>query len=130
MGIDFFVVYSDKTIQVVDMESSNTPIKIDAHSGPVLAIAIDPLKSFIVSSGCDGHVCIWSFSDPKRLIKKWTNVFPTSNDITTSSTLCRMAWNPIGGKQVAIPVQEKIIIYKRETWEEITSLTCSKLTKV
>ncbi|CAG7825087.1 unnamed protein product [Allacma fusca] len=120
---------ADTTLQIVAMDKSTPPVKVDAHSAPVLSVAVDPLKEFIVSSGCDGHVCIWSFDNPNQLVKKWTQVFPTSNDITTSPTLCRMAWHPLLGKQLAVPEKDKIKLYRRETWEEAQSLSSSKLTK-
>lgn len=121
----------DMTFQVTALDNSaDAPIKVNAHAGPLLSVTIDPLKEFIATSGCDGHVCIWSFSKPQTLVKKWSQVFPASNDITTSTTLCRMAWYPSAGKHLAIPFKDKVFICSKGDWEEVNSLSCAKLTKV
>ena len=44
-----------------------------------------------------------------------------ANDVTTSKSLCRLAWKPHSGKALAVPVESEVKIYERLTWK----LKCS-----
>lgn len=113
------------TIKLINLEdSSEPPVTIDTHTAPVLSVALDPLKRYLASSGCDGNVCIWSLSEegkPVHMEKKMENVFPSSNDISTSQTLCRMSWEA-NGKLLAIPEEDHVALYARDSWAKLKVL--------
>ena len=44
-------------------------------------------------------------------------VLVMANDVTTSKSLCRLAWKPHGGKALAVPVGAEVKIYERLTWK-------------
>ena len=45
-----------------------------------------------------------------------------ANDVTTSRSLCWLAWKPHDGKALAVPVETEVKIYKRLTWKPKCSL--------
>ena len=49
-------------------------------------------------------------------------VLPLANDVTTSKSLCRLAWQPNGGKVLAVPVESEVKIYERLSWKQKLSL--------
>lgn len=116
------------TIQIIKLNESSPPTKIETHAAPVLSVVIDPLEEFFVSSGCDGCVYVWTMSSGKQ-VKSWDGVFPSSNDILTSKTLCRPSWKG-DGSMVAIPQQNTVILYSRGGWTEDKILNTSGTNKV
>jgi chromosome transmission fidelity protein 4 len=117
------------TIQVIKLnENSSSPIRIEGHSAPVLSVLVDPLEEYFISSGCDGCVCIWNLTTGKQ-VKSWNSVFPSSNDIMTSKTLCRPSWKG-DGNVLAIPQNNNVILYSRNHWKEETKLKTSETNKV
>jgi len=42
---------------------------------------------------------------------------PLANDLTTTKSLCRLAWQPNGGKVLAVPVESEVKIYERLSWK-------------
>jgi chromosome transmission fidelity protein 4 len=95
-------------------------VKVDGgHSAPVLSVVIDPLEEFVVSSACDGSACIWTLGG--KQLQRWDRLFPTSNDISTSSTLCRPSWHPTEGKFLAVPVKDQVNVYFRDGWGQSRS---------
>jgi len=117
------------TFQIIKLDSkpSSPPTKVNGHSAPVLAVVIDPKEEFVASSACDGTVCIWTLNG--KQVKNWDRIFPSSNDIMTSPTLCRPSWNP-SGKFLAVPQKDHVIIYSRDTWEQARVLKSSQAEKV
>ena len=82
-----------------------------------MSVALDPLNKYIASSACDGSVCIWSI-ESRKVCHQWKNVFPRSNDFENSSTLCRIEWQPSLGDVLAIPISERIELFKRGQWDK------------
>lgn len=83
----------------------------------MLSVLIDPLEEFFVSTGCDGTVSIWNLIGNNKQVKSWDDVFPSSNDILTSKTLCRPSWKP-DGSMLAVPHKGEVIFYSRNGWTE------------
>jgi len=119
------------TIQIIQLDDLSTPKKLNAHAAPVLSISLDPLMKYFASSGCDGTVNVWSLnSEAPSVAKSWENVFPKSNDISLTLSLCRMQWSPQGAKFLAIPEDNKIVLYSRGNWTRIQAFQCKDLTDV
>lgn len=115
--MQFLIVYffRDFLIKLVNLVDQSTKI-FEGHEGPILSIAIDPLRKYIASSSCDGSVYIFSLLS-KAIEHKWLRIFSKSNDFENSPTLCRIAWEPKLGDCLAIPRENCVEIYKRNQWE-------------
>ncbi|KAG8199957.1 hypothetical protein JTE90_006203 [Oedothorax gibbosus] len=115
----------DFVIKVYD-KSSKSLTAFNGHTGPVLSIAFDPKGKYLASSGCDGTVRIWELSSQECL--KTLNLFKKSNDLSTSSTLCRLDWSS-DGQTLAVPLDTKVLFYQRDLWESLFSLTDDCITQ-
>lgn len=89
----------------------------EGHQGPILSLALDPMKLFIVSSSCDGTMGCWSI-ESRSLAYHWLDVHAKSNDFDNSSTLARSAWQPRTGEVLALPRAGTIELYKRNQWSQ------------
>ena len=89
---------ANMTVKVTDVESFETT-EFSGHDGPILTMCIDPKDNpeFLVSSGCDGKVKVWSVEE-KRVVFTWSDCFPKSNYFTNSEMLGGMAFSPDGEK--------------------------------
>lgn len=87
----------------------------EGHKGPILSLALDPLKMFIISSSCDGSIGCWSI-ESHCLAFNWMNVHDKSNDFDNSSTMARPAWQPKAGEVLALPRGGAVELYKRAQW--------------
>ncbi|XP_015762017.1 PREDICTED: WD repeat and HMG-box DNA-binding protein 1-like [Acropora digitifera] len=50
------------------------------------------------------------------------SILPKVNDARISKTMCRLSWQPMSGKYLAVPVDKGIKIYERNSWENIFNL--------
>lgn len=107
----------DFTIKLLNL-TDRTEKLFTGHTGPILSVAIDPLRKYISSSSCDGTVCIWSI-ETKVANHQWKSVFPVSNDFENSQTLCRMVWEPKFGEIFILPKPECLNVYKRGQWNSV-----------
>jgi len=112
--------YRDMTFKILQLENgapvSGPPVKVERHSAPVLSVAIDPNEEYVVSVGCDGCAYVWTMTG--KQLHVWDKLFPSSNDISNSSILCRPSWHPQDGKFIAIPGHQQVIAYARGTWNQ------------
>lgn len=81
----------------------------------MLSVAIDPLRQYLASSSCDGSVWLWSVQS-QRVAHSWHCLFPASNDVHNSTSLCRLAWQPPGGQLLALPRPHSVEVYGRAEW--------------
>ena len=57
---------ADMTIKVSDTANYTDKV-LSGHKGPILSVALDPLKKFVASSSCDGTVKIWDISSKSQV---------------------------------------------------------------
>ncbi|XP_071835170.1 WD repeat and HMG-box DNA-binding protein 1-like isoform X2 [Apostichopus japonicus] len=110
----------DFMIKVIDLQDTSDQVILQAHSAPILSVAIDPLTEFVASTSCDGSLKIWNISD-----KSWEKsivLFPKCSDISLSKTLARIAWKPKDGQLLAIPLEREIQLYERDSWDVLFTL--------
>ncbi|GFX29404.1 WD repeat and HMG-box DNA-binding protein 1 [Trichonephila clavipes] len=115
----------DFIIKVYDT-SNETLTAFSGHDGPILSLAIDPKGKYLASSGCDGTVRLWLLSTQECI--KTLSLFKKSNDLSTSSILCRIDWSS-DGEFLAVPVEKEICFYQRDIWESKFSLSDKCVTK-
>ncbi|XP_067018365.1 WD repeat and HMG-box DNA-binding protein 1-like [Acropora muricata] len=110
---------SDFNVKVVTIADGSQRL-LKGHTAPVLSVTIDPKDQYIASSSCDGTVKIWKLEDQSCLTT--LSILPKVNDSRISKTMCRLSWQPMSGKYLAVPVDKGIKIYERNSWENIFNL--------
>uniref|UniRef100_A0A1B6MKD1 Uncharacterized protein n=1 Tax=Graphocephala atropunctata TaxID=36148 RepID=A0A1B6MKD1_9HEMI len=108
----------DMTIGVTDTKTSKTET-LEGHRAPVLSVALDPKLEYLVSSSCDGTVCVWRLSDKSKSVS-WDCV-PRSNSFQHATALGQPAWLPSSGAQLAVPMEREVQLFHRDSWEKTTT---------
>ncbi|VUZ39209.1 unnamed protein product, partial [Hymenolepis diminuta] len=109
---------SDFTLKLVDLtgqENGSREVLIRGHDGPILSVDIDPLESFAASSSCDGTVRIWRLNDGSEVKKLF--ILPKFGDVELAASRCKLKFEPIQGKYLAIPVGNIVQVYSRSEWK-------------
>ncbi|XP_056269240.1 WD repeat and HMG-box DNA-binding protein 1 isoform X2 [Pseudoliparis swirei] len=118
---------SDFMVKVVEVADSSRQKTLRGHDAPVLSVTFDPKDDFLASASCDGSVVVWSIEDQAPLVR-WP-LLQKSNDVGNAASLCRLAWQPAAGKLLAVPVETKVHLYERESWNLVSTLTDDLLTQ-
>lgn len=116
----------DMNIHVVDIQSLECK-KLSGHRAPVLSVSIDPKCEFVASTSCDGTIRVWSLST-NNVVKQW-DFLQKSNSFENSPVLCRIHFDH-EGRSLAIPHENTIKIYKRETWSLVFTLTAPLISDI
>uniref|UniRef100_A0AAX7T7D7 WD repeat and HMG-box DNA-binding protein 1 n=1 Tax=Astatotilapia calliptera TaxID=8154 RepID=A0AAX7T7D7_ASTCA len=95
---------SDFMVKVVEVSDSSQQKTLRGHEAPVLSVTFDPKDDFLT------QVISWP------LLQK-------SNDVTNAKSLCRLAWQPGMGKFLAVPVETKVHLYERGSWDHVSTLS-------
>ncbi|XP_006818558.1 WD repeat and HMG-box DNA-binding protein 1-like [Saccoglossus kowalevskii] len=114
----------DFGVKLVTIEDSSQKVFI-GHEAPILSVSLDPKEEYVASSSCDGTVKVWKIKDQN--CEKSLSLLPKCSDISISKTLCRISWQSISGKYLAIPVEQQIQIYERDTWDKKCVLEDSRI---
>nr|XP_054758246.1 WD repeat and HMG-box DNA-binding protein 1-like [Lytechinus pictus] len=104
----------DFNIKVVDLGDSSQKV-LEGHTAPILSVAADPQHQYVASSSCDGTLKIWNIESQSW--EKSSVLIPKCSDVSLSKTLCRMDWEPTSGKYLAAPLEKKIEVYERSSWD-------------
>uniref|UniRef100_A0A4W3IUC1 WD repeat and HMG-box DNA-binding protein 1 n=1 Tax=Callorhinchus milii TaxID=7868 RepID=A0A4W3IUC1_CALMI len=118
---------SDFMVKIIDISDNSQQKTFRGHSGPVLSVAFDPENVFLASSSCDGSVFVWKIADQTRVIN-WL-LLNKHNDVSLTSSICRLDWQPKTGMLLAIPVDQTVKLYERETWQNSFDLSDNSITK-
>ncbi len=105
----------DMTVKLVQTDSFEETV-FSGHAAPILSVALDAKKEFVISSSCDGSVRVWSVKD-HGVVKTFERVIPKKNDIPAKETYGKVAWSP-SSKFFALGLTDGIQIYERGTWIE------------
>lgn len=119
---------SDFLIKVVEVADSSQQKTLRGHDAPVLSVTFDPTDQFLASASCDGTVAVWSIESQTQ-VANW-NILKKSSDISTASSLCRLAWQPRSGKLLAVPVETTVQLYERDSWTHVGTLSDDLLNQV
>ncbi|CAN9506679.1 unnamed protein product [Ophioblennius macclurei] len=117
----------DFMVKVVEMSDSSQQKTLRGHEAPVLSVTFDPKDDFLASSSCDGSVVVWNIEDQTQVIS-WP-LLQKTNDISIAKSLCRLAWQPVAAEFLAVPVENKVHLYKRGSWEHVSTLSDDLLTQ-
>uniref|UniRef100_A0A3B4UZY0 WD repeat and HMG-box DNA-binding protein 1 n=1 Tax=Seriola dumerili TaxID=41447 RepID=A0A3B4UZY0_SERDU len=118
---------SDFMVKVVEVSDSSQQKTLRGHEAPVLSVTFDPKDDFLASSSCDGSVVVWSIEEQAQVIS-WP-LLQKTNDVSNAKSLCRLAWQPGAGKFLAVPVDTKVHLYERGSWDHVSTLSDDLLTQ-
>ncbi|XP_071522492.1 WD repeat and HMG-box DNA-binding protein 1 isoform X1 [Panulirus ornatus] len=117
---------SDMTIRVHD-PLAYKDIVLSGHQAPVLSVAIDPKGKYLASSSCDGSIRVWDLMNTS-VVTSW-NLLPKTNNFSSSHTLCRLTWT-LNGQYLVVPVEGKINLYDRTSWQMVQQLKDESIKEV
>ncbi|KAL6113645.1 wdhd1 [Pungitius sinensis] len=112
---------SDFMVKVVEVSDSSQQKTLRGHEAPVLSVTFDPKDDFLASASCDGSVVVWNIEEQSQLIR-WP-LLQKTNDVSNAKSLCRLAWQPVGAKFLAVPVETKVHLYERGSWDHVSTLS-------
>uniref|UniRef100_A0A4W6EKI5 WD repeat and HMG-box DNA-binding protein 1 n=1 Tax=Lates calcarifer TaxID=8187 RepID=A0A4W6EKI5_LATCA len=118
---------SDFMIKVVEVSDSSQQKTLRGHEAPVLSVTFDPKDDFLASSSCDGSVVVWNIEEQTQVIS-WP-LLQKTNDVSNAKSLCRLAWQPKTAEFLAVPVDTKVHLYERGSWDHVSSLSDDLLTQ-
>lgn len=118
---------SDFLVKVVALSDSSDQKTLRGHEAPVLSVTFDPREQLLASSSCDGSVVVWNIEEQSE-VTRWT-LLQKCNDVSNAKSLCRLAFQLPSGKLLAIPVENKVHLYERDTWSHVTTLSDDLITQ-
>ncbi|KAG7267418.1 hypothetical protein CRUP_012519 [Coryphaenoides rupestris] len=101
---------SDFMVKVVEVADSSQQKTLRGHDAPVLSVTFDPKDEFLTQ------------------VTSWP-VLHKSNDIGNAKSLCRLAWQPKTAKVLAVPVETRVQLYERDSWEHVSTLSDDMITQ-
>ncbi|XP_068434848.1 WD repeat and HMG-box DNA-binding protein 1 [Clinocottus analis] len=112
---------SDFMVKVVEVSDSSLQKTLRGHEAPVLSVNFDPKDDFLASASCDGSVVVWNIEEQSQVIS-WP-LLQKTNDVSSAASLCRLAWQPVAAKFLAVPVETKVHLYERGSWNHVSTLS-------
>ncbi|XP_034385599.1 WD repeat and HMG-box DNA-binding protein 1 isoform X2 [Cyclopterus lumpus] len=119
---------SDFMVKVVEVSDSSQQKTLRGHEAPVLSVTFDPKDDFLASASCDGSVVVWNIEEQSQLIR-WP-LLQKTNDVSNAPSLCRLAWQPAAAEFLAVPVETKVHLYERGSWNHVSTLSDDLLTQL
>lgn len=96
-----------KIISLLDMSAR----VLRGHNGAIRSLSYDPEGDLLASASSDGTVRIWHIEN--ETCQKSLSILPRGADNTL-----QIDWHP-NGKFVAVPVRNQVIVYERDSWDEL-----------
>eukprot|EP00850_Spirogloea_muscicola_P012300 SM000079S22418 [mRNA] locus=s79:8874:14531:- [translate_table: standard] len=106
----------DEGIKLISTVDNSIVRILKGHDKPILSLAFDPRNEFLTSADSDGLVIYWDVATGKALHRLEGAALQT--DVSCASRNC-ISWHPDGG-YVAVPGHRNdIVMYDRDTAEEV-----------
>lgn len=118
---------SDFLVKVVDVSDSSQQKTLRGHEAPVLSVSFDPKDEYLASASCDGSVVVWNIEEQTQ-VTSWP-LLQKTNDVSNAKSLCRLAFQPAAGKVLAVPVETRVHLYERGSWEHVGTLSDELITQ-
>ncbi|KAM9766045.1 WD repeat and HMG-box DNA-binding protein 1 isoform 2-T2 [Menidia menidia] len=118
---------SDFLVKVVEVADSSRQKTLRGHEAPVLSVAFDPRDDFLASASCDGSVVLWNIEEQTQAFS-WPLLQKTS-DVGGARSLCRLSFQPAAAQFLAVPVETKVHLYQRGSWDHVGTLSEDLLTQ-
>uniref|UniRef100_A0A3B3UVP1 WD repeat and HMG-box DNA-binding protein 1-like n=1 Tax=Poecilia latipinna TaxID=48699 RepID=A0A3B3UVP1_9TELE len=114
---------SDFMVKVVEVSDSSQQKTLRGHEAPVLIV--HPICSVFILLFLKSY---FPFSSQTR-VTSWP-LLQKTNDVSNAASLCRLAFQPAAGKLLAVPVETRVHLYERGSWDQVGSLSDELLTQV
>ncbi|MED6248168.1 WD repeat and HMG-box DNA binding-domain containing protein 1 [Ataeniobius toweri] len=118
---------SDFMVKVVEVSDSSQQKTLRGHEAPVLSVSFDPKDQYLASASCDGSVVVWNIEEQTQVIS-WP-LLQKTNDVSNARSLCRLAFQPAAGEFLAVPVETRVHLYERGSWDHVGTLSDDLLTQ-
>ncbi|XP_038125183.1 WD repeat and HMG-box DNA-binding protein 1 [Cyprinodon tularosa] len=118
---------SDFMVKVVEVSDSSRQKTLRGHEAPVLSVSFDPKDEYLASASCDGSVVVWNIEEQTQVISR--PLLQKTNDVSNAKSLCRLSFQPGAGKFLAVPVETKVHLYERGSWDLVCMLSDDLLTQ-
>uniref|UniRef100_A0A3Q2DSX9 WD repeat and HMG-box DNA-binding protein 1 n=1 Tax=Cyprinodon variegatus TaxID=28743 RepID=A0A3Q2DSX9_CYPVA len=118
---------SDFMVKVVEVSDSSRQKTLRGHEAPILSVSFDPKDEYLASASCDGSVVVWNIEEQTQVIS-WP-LLQKTNDVSNAKSLCRLSFQPGAGKFLAVPVETKVHLYERGSWDLVGMLSDDLLTQ-
>ncbi|XP_061594098.1 WD repeat and HMG-box DNA-binding protein 1 [Cololabis saira] len=118
---------SDFLVKVVEVSDSSQQKTLRGHEAPVLSVSFDSKDEFLASAGCDGAVVVWNIEEQTQVIQ-WP-LLQKTNDVSNATSLCRLAFQPSPAKFLAVPVETRVHLYERGSWDHTGTLSDDAVTQ-
>ncbi|KAM8921256.1 WD repeat and HMG-box DNA-binding protein 1 [Pelodytes ibericus] len=117
----------DFLVKIVNVDDSSQQKTMRGHDAPVLSVSFDPKDVYLASASCDGSVRIWNIAHQN--CETNLTVLQKCNDIINAKSICRLEWQPTGGKLLAVPVDKTVHFYERDKWKVSFTLSDDFITQ-
>ncbi|KAM4662797.1 WD repeat and HMG-box DNA-binding protein 1 isoform 1-T2 [Discoglossus pictus] len=117
----------DFLVKVVEVDDSSQQKTLRGHDAPVLSVSFDPKDTYLASASCDGSVRVWKITD--QTCEANLPLLQKCNDVVSAKSICRLEWQPKGGKLLAVPVDKTVHLYERDTWQNSCTLSDDFITQ-
>ncbi|KRZ29980.1 WD repeat and HMG-box DNA-binding protein 1 [Trichinella pseudospiralis] len=124
-GTHILVSSCDFTVKYVNLENKSFT-SLEGHSGPVLNVAVDSSETYAATSSCDSCVKIWRLSDSQCV--ESLPILKRSSEFSLSDPMLKIDWSPNSSELLAIPSENVIKLYTRESWNLKSELQCENET--
>ncbi|KRZ16448.1 WD repeat and HMG-box DNA-binding protein 1 [Trichinella zimbabwensis] len=124
-GTHILVSSCDFTVKYVNVEDKSFN-SLEGHSAPVLSVAVDSSETYAATSSCDSCVKIWRLSDSQCV--KSLPILKPSSEFSLTDPMLKIDWSPNSSELLAIPSENVIKLYTRESWNLKSELQCENET--
>ncbi|KAL1230758.1 WD repeat and HMG-box DNA-binding protein [Trichinella spiralis] len=124
-GTHILVSSCDFTVKYVNVEDKSFT-SLEGHGGPVLSVAVDSSETYAATSSCDSCVKIWRLSDSQCM--KSLPILKSSSEFSLSDPMLKIDWSPNSSELLAVPSENVVKLYTRESWNLKSELQCENVT--
>ncbi|EQC32048.1 hypothetical protein SDRG_10246 [Saprolegnia diclina VS20] len=121
------VVSEDTQSRIVSRANMERLLLLDGHKEVAKSIAMDPMETYVATSGADSTVQIFDIAhiddDTVEVSALKSLPLQYQNGMKDDDVLCRIAWAPIDGRLLAVPLRTNTLgLYARDSWALVHKL--------
>ncbi|KDO28841.1 hypothetical protein SPRG_22175 [Saprolegnia parasitica CBS 223.65] len=115
------VVSEDTQSRIVYRANMERLLLLNGHKEVAKSIAMDPIETYVATSGADSTVQIFNIAniddDTVEVTALKSLPLQYQNGMKDDDVLCRIAWAPLDGRFLAVPLRTNTLgLYARDSW--------------